>query len=110
MKILVPIRTVSEANSHTHWRARQGRAKHQRTVTKIYTTMLWRQPLPVRITLTRLAPKTLDTDNLAISMKAVRDGIADSFGVDDGDPRYDWQYAQRKSKEYGVEIIIEGKA
>ena len=59
-----------------------------------------------RIELTRLAPRRLDSDNLAGSCKHIRDGIADWFGVDDGDARYQWAYAQEKSKEYGVRVTI----
>jgi len=62
------------------------------------------------ITLTRIAPRRLDPgDNLNSSMKAVRDGIADALGIDDGDARLTWKYAQRKGnpKEYAVEVEVE---
>jgi len=113
-------RTVSEANSHTHWRERQRRAKAQRGAAACY---MWifapelrdhftRNPetaQPLRVTLTRIAPRALDSDNLAGSQKHVRDGIADGLGIDDRDPRVEWAYAQRRgaSREYAVEVRIE---
>ena len=62
----------------------------------------------VAITLTRIAPRVLDTDNLASAMKAVRDGVADALGVDDGSSRLTWRYAQEKGKtrEYAVRVEI----
>lgn len=38
-------------------------------------------------------------------------GVADWLGIDDGDPRLTWQYAQRKSKpgNYAAEIVIEAE-
>jgi hypothetical protein len=64
--------------------------------------------MPCSITLTRIAPRRLDSDNLARSLKAVRDGIADAIGVDDGDPRLEWRYAQEQGavREYAVRVEV----
>ena len=61
------------------------------------------------VTITRIAPRALDDDNLAASAKHVRDGIADAMGLDDRDPRVRWRYAQRSDGRgvYGVEIRID---
>jgi hypothetical protein len=50
----------------------------------------------------------LDGDNLQSGFKAVRDGVADWLGVDDGNGLVDWQYVQRSGKagEYAVEIEV----
>lgn len=48
--------------------------------------------------LTRLAPKSLDSDNLAAATKAPRDGIADRLKINDGETRIIWHYEQAKSK------------
>jgi hypothetical protein len=50
----------------------------------------------------------LDGDNLQSGFKAVRDGVADWLGVDDGNSLVDWQYAQRSAgpKVYKVEIEV----
>lgn len=138
ISVVLPLRTVSEANSHTHWRARQKRAKAQRTAAKLlvfrplvlemkpkpWTNRIFRSgpselaytkselAYPVIVTITRIAPRELDDDNLAGSQKHVRDGIADALGVDDRDPRVTWRYAQRKGapKAYAVEVTIEAAA
>lgn len=59
------------------------------------------------ITLTRIAPRAFDDDNLAASFKALRDGVADGLTVDDGDPRVTWRYAQRRGKAREYAVIIE---
>ena len=60
------------------------------------------------ITLTRLASRKLDSDNLATALKAVRDGVADALNLDDGDERLDWRYAQEKAPRghYAVRVEI----
>jgi hypothetical protein len=65
--------------------------------------------VPLAITLTRVAPRPLDTDNLSSAFKAIRDGVADALTVDDGDPRLAWVYQQRRGqpREYGIAIRIE---
>jgi len=62
----------------------------------------------ISITLTRLTtyPPRMDSDNLAGSMKAVRDGIADALGIDDGDERLTWKYDQQRASEPGVRVEI----
>ena len=111
MKITIPIKTVSEANAHTHWRIRAKRAKEQRGLAALLCRAEIGTPpaVPLTITITRLAPGTLDSDNLAGSQKHVRDGIADWLGVDDRSPLIDWRYAQEKAARgvYFVRIEIE---
>lgn len=110
MKFTIPVKLVSEANLRSHWRAKANRAKFQRGQAYMagYCAHLGEPKRPVVITLTRIGPRKWDSDNLAISAKAVRDGIADALGIDDGDERLEWRYAQRKGrpKEYAVEVEI----
>ncbi len=65
-------------------------------------------PGTVVVALTRIAPRDLDTDNLASGLKAVRDGVADALGVDDGSSRIEWRYAQERGRpgEYAVRVEI----
>lgn len=92
------IRLTSTANLRAHplriWRLGKTQAN---AVAKALPGRIL-PPLPVTVTITRIGHRTLDTDNLAISAKAVRDAIARQYGVDDGDPRYTWEYAQEKAK------------
>lgn len=117
LRLILPIRLVSEANraSHEHWRIRHKRAQSQRALARMTTAPQVPRcgfALPLMVTLTRIAPRSLDSDNLAASAKAARDGVADALGVDDGDERIEWVYAQRrgKPKEYAVEIVVESRA
>lgn len=64
---------------------------------------------PFRITLTRIAPRKLDDDNLRGGLKHVRDGVADALKIDDREsPMLSWDYAQERGrpKEYGLRIEI----
>ena len=62
--------------------------------------------LPAHVRLTRQAPRQLDTDNLSSSFKAMRDGVADALGIDDGSGLISWCYDQQKRKQYGVLIAV----
>lgn len=82
----LPIKTVSEMNRRDHWSAVHKRKAGQRYETSIE----WKKAvhgqkvaLPCRVVLTRIAPKVLDSDNLASALKAVRDEVANQLGVDD---------------------------
>lgn len=106
----VPVRLISEANAHEHWRARQKRAKAQREAARKAMGADVRGPAPpYTITITRIGPRKLDSDNLAGSAKHVRDGVADWLGIDDGDERLTWLYAQRSEGAgvYACEVAIE---
>jgi crossover junction endodeoxyribonuclease RusA len=113
MKLLVmlPLRTVSEANTHGHWRTKAKRVKMQRTTARMMLTLDKRwcaKQNHFDVRLTRIAPKKLDSDNLAISNKAIRDGIADAIGIDDGSSKFSWEYRQEtgRPKEYAVKVEI----
>ena len=102
MKVEIPLRTVSTANSREHWAVKAKRTKSEREAAYYATPTGLRVPL--RVKLTRMGPRKLDTDNLAISLKGVRDGIADKCNIDDGCDLIKFEYAQEKSKQYGVRM------
>ena len=110
LRVELPLTTVSEANAHEHWRAKAKRAKSQRDAVANRL-----RPFPrsigedfllcasgalyaggLVVLLTRVAPRSLDSDNLSRSLKACRDGVADALGIDDRDPRVTWLVDQRK--------------
>lgn len=111
----LPLRVVSETNQRGHWSKTHRRRKAQRT----WATLGARHAMgpseglvpssELRIVLARIAPRSLDDDNLRGALKAVRDGLADYFGVDDADPRMTWDYEQRRGrpKEYAVHVTIQ---
>jgi hypothetical protein len=112
ISVLIPIHTVSEANTRGHWASRARRARKQREAARVMVraALAGRATLdPQTVQLTRIAPRILDSDNLVSALKAVRDGVADAIGLDDGDPRLVWAYDQRKGKpgEYAVSVEIQ---
>ena len=114
-RVLLPIRTWSEANQRVHWGKRARRAKKQREAARMFVRIARRYLPKVRsaaVTLTRIAPRSLDSDNLASAMKAVRDGVADALGIDDGSSLLEWRYAQERGKpgEYAVRVVIQETA
>ncbi len=109
----IPVRTVSESNGREHWARKASRARMQRETARLTTRIFCADvDLPVVVQMSRVAPRELDDDNLRGALKAIRDGIADAFGVKDNDPRIEWQYAQERGspKSYLVRVTITPKA
>lgn len=109
----MPLKIVSEANLRSHWIPKARRAKSHRHIGFVMTRAKLGPPCflgrPFVVTLTRIAPRQLDSDNLAIGFKAVRDGIADALGINDGDKAVTWNYTQErgKPKQYAARVVIE---
>lgn len=113
LALTIPLRLKSVANLREHWTVKAKRTKHERLVV---TEFLWAHAgkrhgpprVKITITLTRIAPRHLDDDNLRSACKAIRDGIAAWLLVQDNHPLLIWEYAQRKGepKEYAIEITI----
>lgn len=108
----LPLRLVSEANMHEHWRKRHARSvSHKRIVGFVLNTVARTKPLgDLVVTITRVAPRLLDSDNAVGSAKHVRDGIALWLGRDDGPTSgIEWRVEQQKSAAgvYRVEVRIE---
>ncbi len=115
IEIELPIRIYSEANISRHWAARARRTRQQREATKLliqseFNKLNWPTDIhEIVVTLTRVAPREFDRDNLLRGFKAVRDGVADALGIDDGSQRFRWFYRQvcGKPKEYKAIVRIE---
>lgn len=108
MKVHIPIKTVSVANLREHHMARAKRAKQHRHTAWLAMKAAGPPPAPpLTVTMTRQSIGTLDTDNLASSIKSARDGIADWLGLDDGDTQITWRYAQEKAKRGVFGLIVE---
>lgn len=109
----LPLRTKSLANEHSHWRVRAARAKAERLTTRVVLgRMVPLEPEECAlVTLTRIAPRDLDSDNLPPSMKSIRDELAACLGLDDRSPRIVWHYQQRRAakgqERYAVEVLVE---
>ena len=108
--VIAPLRLASEANAGGKLRdkiARKGLVKN--SVREALMGIEVPVMIPVVVTLTRLGGKSLDDDNLARSMKSVRDVVAEWLGLDDADPKIRWRYRQRPAWVMGCKIHIREK-
>ena len=103
-----PAKLRGSQNAREHHMARSRRVKGERsTAAMLCRVSLKRPTLPATITITRVGPRKLDSDNVPGCCKATRDGIADWLGVDDGDDRLTWLYAQAVGA-YAVRVEVSG--
>lgn len=112
LQFVLPLRTVSLTNARTHWAVKANRAKTERATTR----SLWQiakgreleQSESADVTITRIAPRELDDDNIRAAGKSVRDSLADCLGLrSDRDPRVTWHYKQRKGKPKEYAVLVE---
>lgn len=125
--LLIPVKIESIANKIEHWSKKHRRQKILKFLIQrelsvnnvpILPCIEQSQGERVKVALTRIAPRKLDSvDNLPSSMKPVIDSVCDWFlpgmkaGRADSDERFSFTLHQEKGKpkEYGlrIEIIIE---
>ena len=111
------LKVLSEMNLRQHWRKRAARFREQKMVVWYFLSEALKKPpldaIPCTVTLTRIGPRKLDSDNLAGGFKAIRDEVARWMGINDNHPDVVWAYQQVTSKEvkvgysYRVRIKIE---
>lgn len=106
IRVTIPIRTVSEANVREHWAKRAKRVAGHRSIVRLALNAKVAVRGALTVSLTRIATRKLDDDNLRSALKATRDGVADALGIDDGDESIRWEYEQEKAREPGVRIEI----
>jgi hypothetical protein len=116
VEVEIEMNLKSLANQSEHWTAKSKRNRGQANA--VYYALCNRlndlKP-PYLITLTRVAPRTLDGDNLVISFKKIRDEISHMFfpdtrpGMADSYDCFIWKYKQEKAKpkEYAIKIRID---
>ena len=109
MKVEIPLKIESSLNLREHWRVRANRNSSHRSAAwfSLKAAGRWDQ-FPCVVTLTRIAPRELDSDNLQGGFKSVRDGVADWLTLNDNDRRIEWRYAQEKgaAKQYAARIEV----
>jgi len=67
-----------------------------------------RGPSRVVVSFVCFRSRTCDDDNLQFGCKWLRDAIANSLGIDDGDKRFKWQYGQLQTNgPEGVAVTIQ---
>lgn len=112
MTFEIPLKLSGSLNSREHWRRRAKRVKAERNIVAAYSPLphVWRalaaEAERFTITLTRIAPRTLDDDNLVGRMKATRDEVARLLGIDDGSPRLTWLYRQTKGEAHQHAVTV----
>lgn len=118
IRVTLPIKTRSLLNLREHWATRARRTKAHRAATIMALRVVhpgghdltWNKldgTNALVVTLTRYG-RRLDDDNLRGALKAVRDGIAEWAGIDDGSSHWRWEYQQDKPGKLGerVEVCI----
>lgn len=110
-RLSIPLRTGPGMNIREHHYERSRRVKRERIATAWAfqaAPHLQRPALPVLVTLTRCGPsRGLDDDNLAGSLKGVRDAVAEWLLVDDADPAIRFAYTQRREKAWTVQVALQ---
>lgn len=104
----LPVEAANEANSSEHWTKKHKRHTNQHKWVKYE---FWKNKVTllddskVKIKMIRVSPRKFDQDdNLPMSLKYIKDKIADCLipgkpmGVTDSDPRIVWEYDQISSK------------
>lgn len=111
IRISIPGLRTRSLNEREHPQVKARRVAHERGVTRLAMSAPCAQyrsrpPEQLTITLTRVGPRRMDSDNSCGALKAVRDGVADALSLDDGDPRLTWEYRQ-ETGPFGVRIYLD---
>lgn len=111
-----PLKLKSKANESRHFFTRSRIAAKERQLGFLLVASNSPPPLPVVVTLTRIASRPFDSDNVTHAFKNIRDGIADAYGVNDKDVRFDgaavpivWRYSQERGTP-AIRITIEAQS
>lgn len=110
----LPLKTESESNKREHWGTRSARVKKQRLMAAKMSAMAANKEgyeisdlsRPIVVKMVRIGKRRLDDDNLSRSFKAIRDGIADTIGIDDDSEDYRWICSQVIGEKYSVVVSI----
>lgn len=96
-------------NAREHHFARASRTKRERQTAHWLMLDAKRPPLPVSVRLVRVSPRKFDGDNLQGAFKAIRDGVADAYGIADNDPsliRFEYDQERGGPEQYTVRIEV----
>jgi hypothetical protein len=105
-----PMELKNPQNMRGHWAIKARMFKAQRAATALALRghgLPCLPPSPLVVTMTRLAPRMLDSDGVVASFKAVRDEVAKWLCIDDGSDAVRWEYRQVQSKPASVKIEFE---
>lgn len=112
VEMILPIYLRSEGNNSDFWARKKLRHDKQKKLTNSGLEKIKNKPeLPCKITLTRVAPRKLDFDNLAFAFKWILDTVCAYLvpgkrpGRADSDERISVNYSQQKGA-YAVKITL----
>ena len=114
MKYVLPIQPVNRNNQRMHWAKLHRLTRAERHAACLITRSVLDASATAKIErlgaivrLTKINKRRFyKGDNLNSSLKAIRDGIADAIGINDGDDRLEWEYDQRTEGRYAVEVEV----
>jgi hypothetical protein len=109
LTFIIPVRLLTGGNIPYRRFATGRRAKVERDAARLVTRneVRYGVRLPLKITLTRLAPHPVDEDNLGNRLKHVQDGVADGIGLPNDRDGLHWVYAQETAPAESVRVSIE---
>lgn len=121
----VPVRTLGGDNSRRHRLAANDRTRREKqTVLNICASyqpaercrlgdllraMAARGPLDVRVVRLYTGTRPADPQNLGSKLKAIIDGLALVFRIDDGDARIRYLPAQERARAAGVRVEVSAR-
>ena len=103
------MRLKAGLNAREHRMVRASRTKRERQTAHWMLLDAKRPPLPVVVRLVRISPRAFDDDNLQGAFKAIRDGVADAYGIADNDKtliRFEYDAERGKPHQYSVRIEV----
>lgn len=111
-RIVIPgMQLVSAANVHAHWRVRHKHVATERAVVRAMLGPRMPQSPTWHVVIAIRRPRAMDTDNMAMACKAMRDEIADWLGLDDRTDRIAWTIRDDGPigvRAHQVEVTITG--
>jgi hypothetical protein len=104
----IPVHVKNRANGghgKSHWPVTRERKKIRESSAR--SVIDRKLPLPVVVKLIRYGAGTMDEDGLLNSLKSVRDGVADAYGIKDNDPRISFEYDQQPAPQHCHGVRVE---
>ena len=112
LEVWLPITVKNESNQRDRWGAVKRAKTHRDAARLVVCAALRRSPLDAEglvVLLTRTYSgrgRAMDSDGVARSLKACRDGVADALGIDDGSDSVTWVTTQERGGETGVLVQL----
>lgn len=106
--VWVPVHVKNRANGghgRSHWPVTRERKRIREST--YYHVGGSRPRLPTVVRLIRYGAGTMDEDGLLNSLKSVRDGVADAYGIKDNDPRISFEYDQQPAPQHCHGVRVE---